>query len=139
MTGPFPGPTPPYNNPPIEAQYYKPSRFVISAITLGIITTITTTLPMNYVLGQEVRLVIPPTYGTRQLNEQTALVVGIPSSNEVNLNINSINYDPYVASTQTTQAQIMAIGDVNTGHINPFGITFQRTDIPGSFINISPY
>jgi len=124
---------------PIEAQYYKPSRFVISAITLGVNTLITTTVDTNYLVGQVVRLVIPPSFGTRQLNEQQALVIGIPMPNQVIINIDSTLYDAFIASSATTQAQIMAIGDINTGHINPFGPYHTFTDIPGSFINISPY
>ena len=52
-------PTPPYQNPPIEPQFYQPSAFVISAITLGPQTTITTTVNNNYVIGQLCRLIIP--------------------------------------------------------------------------------
>ena len=33
---PFPGPVALYNNLPINAQYYKPSQFYITAISLGL-------------------------------------------------------------------------------------------------------
>jgi hypothetical protein len=133
-----PGPKAAYQNVPIMAQYYQPSRFVISAITLGSVTTITTTQNVNYLVGQQVRLIIPPTFGCRQLNEQQALVIDVPELNQVVININSKTYDPYIASSATTQAQIMAIGDVNSGQINAQGPNFQSLDIPASFINISP-
>jgi hypothetical protein len=130
-------PIPAYQNVPIEPQWYEPSQFFISAITRGWMTTVTTTVNHNYVVGQQVRLVIPPTFGIRQLNEQIAYVYSIPSPTQVVITINSNSYDPFVSSPATTQPQIMAIGDVNTGALNrsPF---YEHPFIPGSFINISP-
>lgn len=133
-----PGPKAAYQNVPIMAQYYQPSRFVISAVTLGTTTTITTTQNVNYLIGQQVRLIIPPTFGCRQLNEQQGLVLSLPNPNQVVVSINSNNFDPYIASSATTQAQIIAVGDVNSGQTNANGPYFQNLDIPASFINISP-
>ena len=133
------GPIPPYNNPPIESQYFQPSQFFISNISLGINTTITTTANMNYVIGQSVRLLIPPLSGCRQLNEITGNVIAIPASNQVVLNIDSsMNVDAFKTSTSPQQPQIIAIGDVNTGAINANGPSNTQTFINGSFINISP-
>lgn len=131
-------PIPAYQNLPIEAQYYKPSRFVISAITLGQTTIVTTTIDMNYVIGQLVRFIIPPSFGTRQLNEQEGYVIAIPASNQVEVDISSAFMDNFISSSATTQAQILAIGDVNSGVTNSNGRTQNGTFIPGSFINISP-
>lgn len=131
-------PIPAYSNVPINAQYYQPSRFVISAITRGKTTTITTTEDHNYVISQEVRLIIPPSFGTRGLNGQSAFVISIPASNQVVLDISSVGMDAFIASTATTKAQILAIGDISSGVSNSNGISSQGTYIPGSFINISP-
>jgi len=133
-------PIPPYQNVPIHAEYYQPKVFVISDITLGQVTTVETTLDMDYTIGQEVRLLIPPSFGSYQLNGKTAFVIDIPSSNEVILNLDSsVNVDAYIASSDLTQsAQIAAIGDINTGTTNASGRINQSTYIPGSFINISP-
>lgn len=133
----LPGPTPPFNNPPIEPQFYKPSQFFISSITLGLTTLVTTTANNNYVIGQQVRLLIPPTFGCRQLNEMTGLVIAIPNPNQVTLNIISTGGDLFKTSTATTKPQIIAIGDVNSGQINANGVN-SILNIPGSFINISP-
>ncbi len=138
MSSAISGPIPPYQNLPINANFYKPSRFVISGVSLGLTTTITTSVNHNYVIGQQCRLLIPPKYGCVQLNEKNGFVISIPALNQVVLNINSINSNAYIASSAPTQAQILAIGDINTGHINPFGRFHTFTDIPGSFINISP-
>lgn len=135
---PYVGPIAVYNNLPIESQNYQPSRFVISAITLGQTTTITTTVNNNYVVGQEVRLLIPSSFGSYQLNEQTGFVISIPAPNQFVLNIDSsMNVNAFISSMATTQAQCVAVGDVNTGQTNT-GRTNNLTFIPGSFINISP-
>lgn len=139
MSSPFPGPTPPYNNPPIEPQYFKPSQFFINNIILGQNTTVTTTQNMNYVIGQLVRLLIPRGYGCRELNGQEGYVISIPSLNQVVININSQNYTLFdLATNVSTQPQIIAVGDINTGAINANGRINNGTFIPGSFQNISP-
>ena len=131
-------PIPPYQNVPITAQYYKPSRFVISGVTLGLTTIVTTTVNLNYAIGQLVRLIIPPSFGCRQLNERSGYVLSIPTLNSVEVGINSVGFDPYIASSATTQAQILAIGDVNNGYQALNGLVGITPAIPGSFINISP-
>lgn len=134
------GPIAPESNPPINPQYYSPNRFDIAAITLGQTTTVTTTITHNYVVGQQVRLTISQIYGSYQLNEKTGYVTSVPSSTQVVLDLPSLNTNPFVANTtsNTTQPQIMAIGDVNTGVTNSSGRTNNGTYIQGSFINISP-
>lgn len=138
------GPVPPYSNPPIQPQFFQPSRFVISALTLGQTTTITTSVDHNYVIGQQVRLLIPSKHGSTSLNEQSGIVLSIPASNQVILDINSNGADPFIATPtfmpfqQQTPSQIIAIGDYNTGLISMSGRSLPTTTIPGSFINISP-
>jgi len=135
------GPIAPENNPPINPQYYQPSVFQITAISLGRSTTVTTSVDHNYVIGQNVRLIIPPTYGSFQLNESQGLVTSIPTANQVVINIDSSsNVNAFVSSPTygPTKPQIAAIGDVNSGQINSSGPSNTITFIPGSFIDISP-
>lgn len=132
-------PIPAYSNVPIEPQFYQPSRFVISGVTLGITTTITTEEDNNYVIGQLVRLLIPQSFGCTQLNNLTGIVVSLPETNQVEIKINSSqNVNQYISSSASTQAQIVAVGDYNSGQNNPNGPNSTLTYIPGSFINISP-
>lgn len=132
-------PIPPYANVPIQPEFYQPRRFVIEDIVLGVTTLVTTTENHDYVIGQECRLIIPPTYGCRQLNESTGFVINIPASDQVTLDLNSSqNVDPFIASSATTKAQILAMGDINLGQTNSQGRNNTGTFIPGSFINISP-
>lgn len=131
-------PIPLYANLPIEPQFYKPNFFFISAITLGPQTIVTTSINNNLVVGQQVRLIIPPTFGTRQLNERSAFVIAVPASNQATLDISSVGMDAFINSSATTQAQILPIGDVNSGQININGVNSNLEYIPGSFQNISP-
>jgi hypothetical protein len=131
-------PIPPYQNVPINAQYFQPSQFFISAITLGQTTTVTTTVDNNYTIGQLVRFIIPQSFGIRQLNEQEGYVLSIPNPNQVVVAIDSSFYDPFVSSSATTQPQILAAGDINSGFQNSQGRFNNGTYVPGAFINISP-
>ena len=139
----MPGPVPAYNNPPIEPQFFQPSRFVISAVTQGATTIITTSTTQNYVVGQIVRILIPAQYGSFQLNNQQALVISLPSTTQVEVAIDSTHYDAFISSPPTQSQnlslpQIMAIADINSGNINVNGNRNTSTLIPGSFQNISP-
>jgi len=131
------GPIALYNNLPIHADYYQPSRFVISAITLGLNTTITTTENTNYVIGQLVRLLIPNEYGTRELNNQTGYVIDLPDVDQVTLDINSQGFQAFTDAGLPTKAQIVAVGDQNSGYQSATGSSLASINIPGSFINIS--
>lgn len=142
MSNPFnSGPIAPQRNPAIEPQYYEPSRFVITAISEGINTIVTTNLPHNYVVGQEVRLLIPVWWGAYELNNQKGFVLSVPSTTQVTVSIDSFGASPFILSTihplYPQQPQIIAIGDVNSGAINPTPRQ-EKSYIPGSFRNISP-
>jgi hypothetical protein len=110
---------------------YLPGQNVISAITTGTTTTVTTTGNHNYVVGQEIAFRIPSSWGTTQLNSlPNNLVPGSPvygyvtsvTSNTVFVcSINStgftaFNTNPTVAQVLgLTPPQVVAVGDVNTG------------------------
>lgn len=135
---PYPGPIPPYTNLPIQSNYYAPSLFFISAITQGTQTIVTTTVNHNYVVSQQVRLVIPQANGIQGLNETLSYVLNIPNPNQVTLSINSNGLNPFVSTSNPNQPQILAVGDISFGNTNSSGIVNTGTYIPGAFINISP-
>jgi len=152
---------------------YFPGVTVISAITLGTTTTIDTTSAHNFVVGQEVAFRIPAgsgyNWGTTELNSlPNTLVPGSPvygyviavtDYNTVIVNIDSsaftaFNSNPTVASVPGLNwAQILAVGDVNTGGVaiysgsplypspqfGPIGTTLVSTingpAIKGAFVN----
>lgn len=134
----FPGPTPLYSNPPINPRFYKPRRFVISNIILGITTLVSSLEKMDYKIGQLVRLHIPIGYGTTQLDEVLSYVIEIPSKNSVLLQLDSSrNVNNFINANCRNKAQIVAIGDINTGYISSTGSYIHNPGIPGAFINIS--
>lgn len=98
----------------------------------------------NYVIGQLIRIVIPPKYGSRKLNGQSGIVVSLPSANQVEVAINSIGTDPFIPSPtflpnqSQTPPQILAIGDIAGGQLNSSGRINLGLTIPGAFENISP-
>ena len=130
-------PTPLYSNPAIEPQFYTPNKFNINAISQALIAVVTTSLPHEFVIGQEVRFIIFESYGMRQLNGRSALVISIPATDQVEVNIDTRFFDPFVNSGTNTPSQIIAIGEINSGVINS-SFSSQETFIPGSFRNISP-
>ena len=110
---------------------YAPGDSFISAITLGATTTVTTTAPHNFLVGQEVAFRIPTPWGTTQLNSLPNLVIpgspiygyvqSVTSSTVFVVNINSTAYTAF-NSNQTFLSfpglrypQVVAVGDVNTG------------------------
>jgi hypothetical protein len=138
MSGVVSFPIPAYSNLPIQPQFYAPSRFEIDDIAKGRTTVVTTTVDHNYVIGQLVRITIPAAYGMYQINENQGIVVTIPSTKEVEIQIDSTSYDSYIAATNANVPQILAIGGFNYGIISTNGRVVGSTNIPGSFINISP-
>lgn len=110
---------------------YAPGVSDIADITLGATTTVDTTSPHNFVVGQMVAFRIPSAYGTVELNSMSNVVIpgspiygfvtAVNNPLEVVVNINS---SAYTAFTQPTvaqvlaglaPAQILAVGDNNYG------------------------
>lgn len=131
-------PIPAYANVPIQPQFYQPRFWFISTITRGFTTTVTTTADQDFVVGQLIRFIIPPSFGIRQLNEKQGYVISIPSTTQVVVDIDSSSMDSFTSSSATTRPQILPIGDIANGQINSNGRRNTGTYIPGSFINISP-
>lgn len=112
---------------------YFPGTSVISAITLGTTTTIDTTSAHNFVVGQEVAFRIPSLWGTTELNSLPntltpgspvyGYVVSVTDYNTVIVNIDSSAYTAFTSNMTVSQsvglsfAQIVAVGDVNTGGV----------------------
>jgi hypothetical protein len=94
VTSPFP----PYQNPPIQSDFYVPNFFIISALTLGETTTVTTSVDHNFVVGQIIRFIVPLRYRTRELNEKQAIVFSIPSATQLVCYMQSYDFTPFFAS-----------------------------------------
>lgn len=116
---------------------YVPGTAFISALTLSSTTTVDTTAPHNFVVGQEVAFRIPSAWGTTQLNALPnniipgqpiyGFVTAVNSSTEVVVNINSSSYtafnsnQPFANFVGENFPQIIAVGDVNSGGVQYSG------------------
>lgn len=131
-------PAPAYQNLPIQPYFYQPSRFEISAIGFGSsVTTVTTTVDNNYVVGQQIRFNIPTDCGSRQLNDVTGYVVEILSATQFAVSVPSSGFTPFKNPIGRDEPQVVAIGDVNSGVVNNSGSSPVGLYIPGSFRDIS--
>lgn len=112
---------------------YAPGVSYIEGLTLASTTTVDTTAPHNLVVGQQVAFRIPNAWGSTELNSLPndlvpgrpayGYVVSVTDSTTVVVNIDSTNYtafDSNIAVTSVpglTHAQLVAVGDVNTGGV----------------------
>ena len=97
----FPGPVPPFNNPPIHPEWYQPRRFVISNISYGQTTIVTTSVDHDYVIGQEIRILIPKSYGAFQINNMKGFVISIPSATQVEVDFVSSGTNTFLSNPFT--------------------------------------
>ena len=129
---------------------YPPQDNVISAITLGATTTVSTTMYHNFEIGQEIAFRVPNIWGTYQLNSlPNVLIPGSPVYGYVTsitdnwtfvCSINSAAFTAYTSNfvmTATTLVgltypQVVAVGDVNTGG-NSFNLSASLLYPPPAF------
>ena len=140
LTGVISYPIPPYSNVPIEPQFYSPQRLNISDITRGFTTLITTSSVHEYVIGQQIRLIVPSIFGSYQLNEQIGYVISIPTTTSVEVTINSTQVDPFIPTpytavitniTQATSAVVTANNFFGSGDSIQFTNVGGMTQING--------
>jgi hypothetical protein len=114
---------------------YAPGVSVVSALTLGSTTTVTTAAPSNFVVGQEVAFSIPAIWGTTQLNPLPnnitpgspvyGFVTGFSNPLTFTVNINSTGYTAFNTNPTVAQAiglsfpLVYAVGDANSGSLLP--------------------
>lgn len=114
---------------------YVPQDNVVSAVTTGATTTVTTTMYHNFEPGQEIAFRVPNIWGVIQLNSLPDLLIpGSPIYGYVTsvtdnwtfvCNINSSAFTAFTNNFAMTSAtlpgltfaQVLAVGDVNTGGI----------------------
>lgn len=132
---------------------YEPGVAYISAISTGSTTTVTTTAPHNYVVGQQVAFRIPASYGTTQLNAlPNSSIPGSPVYYYVSAVLSSTQF---VCSASTTGAtafnsnqtvasvpglqlpQVVAVGDVNTGGVQYSGGALYPSPVFGGASSIN--
>lgn len=112
---------------------YVPGTAFISSLTLAATTTVVTTAPHNFQVGQEVAFRIPTVWGTTELNSLPnvtipgspiyGFVTSVTNSTTVVVNINSTGYtafnsnQPFASYPGEKFPQIVAVGDANSGSL----------------------
>ncbi|MDE1970964.1 MAG: hypothetical protein KGI50_05310 [Patescibacteria group bacterium] len=124
-------------NLPIHTDYYQPRIYYVSSITRGVTTIVTSASKLDYTIGQQVKLTLPMQCGMREINNQYAYVLSLPSDYSVEIDINSSSYSSYSQLSTGTLGQILAVGDINQGQQN-LTQSSQTNYVEGAFINISP-
>jgi hypothetical protein len=132
---------------------YAPGVSFIEAITTGTTTTVVTTAPHNFVVGQEIAFRIPSVWGTTQLNTlPNNTVPGSPVYYYVTSVTNSTTFVCSANSTGFTAfnpnqpvasvpglsfPQVMAIGDVNSGGVAYSGGALYPSPVVNGFSTIN--
>lgn len=109
---------------------YLPLNVLISSISTGNTTAITTSSAHYYVVGQLVRFHIAKPYGMRELDERLAYVTSVPTSTSFEIDVNSVGFSAFVPSPTypgNVPAQVSPVGDRNN---STSGLT-----ISGAFYN----
>lgn len=131
--------------PVLYPYLYFPGVNVITAISTGSTTTISTAANHNLVVGQQVDFRIPSAWGTIQLNSPNSLgqlvsgfVTAVNSAVQVVVGINSTGFTAFNSNPTVAQAQaglstpkMVSIGDNNTGSVTN---TYLPTTINGPTI-----
>jgi hypothetical protein len=121
---------------------YIPFTCDIAAIAQGQTTIVTTDVDHGFVVGNTVQFVIPMEFGMRQLNKLVGLVLSI-TADTIQVNIDSLGFDAFIAATPPnpiivySPAQVLPVGDGNTGYVLPGGVK-PTLQIPGTFRNTYP-
>jgi hypothetical protein len=128
---------------PNNANYYLapviqiPSALEITAISQSfpmVITTSSNTDQVNtYIAGQNVKLIIPATWGMQQANQKTANIVSV-NSNQLSVNIDSTLFDPFANPNDGSgPASLAPSGSKNLQYSNiTNNIAFQSYDNIGN-------
>ena len=93
---------------------YLPAMRLISSITNSFPATVTTSFAHNYVTGEIVRFLIPPSHGMVQLNKQQAEII-VTGSTTFTVPIDTTEFDAYVIPGSSTQCgQVVSFAENNS-------------------------
>lgn len=129
----------PFNTGDFPTGVFYPYLCGITAISSsGDTSTVTTSIPHMFVVGNQVTFQIPREWGMRQLDQLKGYVVRVPDDMNIVVNINTTYFDAFVVPTTSpliviNPSQVLPIGDQNTGQLSPGGIPPFPNCPPGSF------
>lgn len=117
---------------------YNPFACTIDGITIGSPTVFTTTVAHAFVVGQQVRILIPTGWGTTQIDNTTGFVTAVTATT-VTVDIDSTGATAFAYPSSATAAlgitypQIIPVGDANTGYTAAGSVPPSPITIPGAF------
>lgn len=104
-----------------RARYTPRHRFITKIASSGTSTVVTLSVTHFYVVGEDVRLVVPSAWGMNQLNGQIGTITAIDTvNNTITLNIDSSSYGAFswptsaVAATGVSFALVVPVGEAAT-------------------------
>lgn len=119
-------------------QIYIPYVCNITDITSsGQQTIVTTDITHAFVVGNQVQLLVPQNWGMYQADNLKGIVQAI-TEHTVTLNIDSSHFNAFVTPSPPPTvviqpAQIIPIGGLNYGYLEPGGVTPTEQTVPGAF------
>lgn len=113
---------------PFDARFYPRRRF-ITAITQAASAVVTLSVTHGYIVGEQVRIVVPSAFGMTQINGLLGTVTAInTTTNTITLNVDSTAFTAFafptsaVAAAGVTFAQIVPVGEAAVNSVSqPFG------------------
>jgi len=87
-----------YRIVPFNPLFYPPYRYICDAQSVGATTVLRLTVPSNYLVGQEVRVLMPDAFGMTQINELVGTVLAVDDTlgnQTITLNIDSSSFDAF--------------------------------------------
>ena len=121
---------------------YLPFRCDVTNVTQGQSTVVTTSVNHGFVVGNSVTFIIPKQWGIIQLNGMKGFVTSI-TANTLTVNIDSTFFDAFVTPTVTSptvidNAQVLCVGDANSGTLSPGSVFAKPNTVPGAYYNTFP-
>lgn len=103
---------------------WLPDARTITDITQANPAVVTTSNPHGYSTGFNVRIVFPfsgatASFGMPQINDQIGTIT-VLSPTTFSININSLNFDPFVIGTTLQNAQVIPIGQYVNINLDDF-------------------
>jgi hypothetical protein len=128
----------PGNSGDYQTGIYFPYVCNITAITQEVNATVTTDVAHMFSVGNQVRFQIPSQYGMRQLNGLKGIVLDIPSTTEITVDVDTSNFNAFSVPSLAPfvvidPAQVIPVGDYNQGYLSPGGVQPFQKNPPGSF------
>ena len=113
---------------PFDPRFYPPTR-LITSISKATSAVIVLSVTHQYVVGQQVRIIVPTAYGMTEINNQLLTITAInTTTNSITVNIDSTNFTTFafptsaVAALGVNFAQVVPVGETAVNSVSqPFG------------------